>query len=328
MIAIRRMETTVFFEKKVSLTPSDLNKVKSSQIDTLLLQRAKEMMENCCSEQGFVLPGSIQLLSRSMGYFEAARFTGDVNYYVKLEGKVIYPVDGVRVKGEVIRKNKMGLYVDYKKAIRIQVPRDLHIGSIEYDHVQLGDIVDIELKRSKFAIHDPYILASGVFHSVSEKKLESRPASPVYDEKEEPIEQAQLQSNQVQSVAYKATIKGLPSDQLLQEYKTERNPALRALLQTEIEQRGLSVPDLNIYDEKKDSVEQKSNRPLSTAEVEEQARLRAIRSNQDTVAGYKATIEGLEPDQLLQEYTTERNPAFRALLRTEIEQRGLSVPDL
>jgi hypothetical protein len=98
-----------------------------------------------------------------MGYFEAARFTGDAIYYAKLQGKVIYPADGERVVGEVIRKNKMGLYVDYRKAIRIQVPRDLHIGSEEYEEVEVGDKIEVELKRSKFQINDPYILASAVF---------------------------------------------------------------------------------------------------------------------------------------------------------------------
>ena len=173
------MESTAFFEKKLSLTPSDFNKVKSLSVDVILLQKAKDSMEKKCSEQGFVLPGTIEMLSRSMGYFEAARFTGDAIYYVKLQGTVIYPVDGIRVKGEVIRKNKMGLYVDYKQAIRIQVPRDLHIGMIEYENVKIGDIIEVELKRSKFAINDTYILASGIFHATVESEKQQAVAPPV-----------------------------------------------------------------------------------------------------------------------------------------------------
>lgn len=197
------METTAFFEKKLSLTPSDFNKVKSMPIDTLLLQKAKDTMEKKCSEQGFILPGTIELLSRSMGYFEAARFTGDAIYYVKLQGTVIYPVDGIRVKGEVIRKNKMGLYVDYKQAIRIQIPRDLHIGMIEYDNVKIGDIVDVELKRSKFAINDSYILASGIFHATveSDKKEEVVSSPPVASEpvaSEPSVEEVAEQESEVE----------------------------------------------------------------------------------------------------------------------------------
>ena len=157
------MESVAFFEKKLSLTPQEFNEVKSNSMDDILLKKAKETMENKCSEQGFILPGSIVLHSRSMGYFEAARFTGDAVYYVKLEGKVIYPVDGIRVTGDVIRKNKMGLYVNYLNAIRIQVPRDLHLGNEKFDNVQVGDTVQVELKRSKFAINDLYILSSGIF---------------------------------------------------------------------------------------------------------------------------------------------------------------------
>jgi DNA repair exonuclease SbcCD nuclease subunit len=157
------MESTAYFEKKISLTPQDFNKLKDVALEEILTTKSKDLMENKCSEHGFVLPGSVKVLSRSMGYFEAARFTGDAVYYVKLEGRVVYPADGVRVVGEVIRKNKMGLYVDYNKAIRVQVPRDLHLGNEEFDSVEIGDTVLVELKRSKFQINDPYILASGLF---------------------------------------------------------------------------------------------------------------------------------------------------------------------
>ena len=162
------METIAFFEKKLSLTPSNFNELKTTSIDEILLKKAKEMVENKCSEHGYVVPGSIKLISRSMGYFEAARFTGDAIYYVKLEGTVIYPADGIRIIGKVIRKNKMGLYVNYKDAIRIQVPRDLHLGNRDYDAVEVDMNVLIELKRSKFAINDTFILASGLFITSNE----------------------------------------------------------------------------------------------------------------------------------------------------------------
>ena len=170
------MESTAFFEKKINLSPREFNEIKSQTIQDLLTKKAIQMMEEKCSEHGFVLPGTVKLLSHSMGHFEAARFTGDAIYYVKLEGRVIYPADGVRVTGEVIRKNKMGLYINHRNAIRIQVPRDLHLGNQEYDGVQIGDQVEVELKRSKFAIQDAYILASGMFlrlHGKEEPEVES-----------------------------------------------------------------------------------------------------------------------------------------------------------
>ena len=190
------MESTAFFEKKINLTPREFNEIKSQTVQDLLTKKAIQMMEEKCSEHGFVLPGTIKLLSHSMGHFEAARFTGDAIYYVKLEGRVIYPADGVRVTGEVIRKNQMGLYINHRNAIRIQVPRDLHLGNQEYDGVKIGDQVEVELKRSKFAIQDAYILASGMFlrlHGAeSEEESEPYEASEVESEASEASEVSEV----------------------------------------------------------------------------------------------------------------------------------------
>jgi hypothetical protein len=157
------METTAFFERKIGITPKDLNSLSKQTIDDILTGKLRELLEKKCSEHGFVLPGSIKLLSRSMGYYEHARFTGDAVYYVKAEGKVIYPADGISVIGKVIRKNKAGIYVDYKKALNIQVPRDLHLHNEDFDSLQIGDSVQVELKKSHFQINDPFILTNGLY---------------------------------------------------------------------------------------------------------------------------------------------------------------------
>jgi len=146
------------------MTPRDLNRMKTGGgVDDILLGKLREEIEEKCSEHGFVLPGTLKMLSRSMGYYEQARFTGDAVYQVKLEGKVIYPADGVRIVGEVIRMNKLGLYVVHRNAIRVQVPRDLHIGNMEFDSVEVGDSVEVELKKSRFQINDAFILTNGLF---------------------------------------------------------------------------------------------------------------------------------------------------------------------
>jgi hypothetical protein len=159
------MESNAFFERKVALTPKDMNQVGIGgvTVDSILLKTVRDKLEDRCSEHGFVLPGTVKLLSRSMGGFEAARFTGDAVYYVKVEGRVLYPADNLRVTGEVTRKNKMGLYVTYRNAMRIQVLRDLHLGNDEFEAVEIGDIVEVEVKKSFFQINDPYILSNGLF---------------------------------------------------------------------------------------------------------------------------------------------------------------------
>jgi DNA-directed RNA polymerase subunit E'/Rpb7 len=176
------MEHTAIFEEQVPLLPQDLrNEIKN--IDSLLEQKVKEKLEGKCSRHGFVVPGSMEILSRSMGMIEKGRFTGSILFHVQAEGKVINPPDGVVVEGEVIRKNKMGIYVNYQvpqtlratangveggmqDAIRIIVPRDLHIGNDEFETLSLGDTVQVEIKKSRFQVNDEYILSVGMFKKV------------------------------------------------------------------------------------------------------------------------------------------------------------------
>ena len=196
------MESTAYFEKKISLSPTTIfNKVgRDNNLDALLLQQLKEKLENKCSEHGFVLPGTLELISRSMGYFEAGRFTGDAVFYVKAEGKVINPADGFRVIGEVARKNNMGLNVSYKNnSLRIQVPRDLHLGddSDQFNAIEPGDFVEVELKKSLFQINDPYILTNGRF--IRKVSSDAVAAQAVPEGKEEEEEEEEEGSEEEES---------------------------------------------------------------------------------------------------------------------------------
>lgn len=156
------MEICSNFETKVTLTAKDLSKEIES-IDKLLEEKIKAQYEGKCSRNGYVLPNSVKLLSRSIGLIEKGRFTGDILYFAEAESKVLQPPDGFVLEGEVIRKNKMGMYVNYKDAIRVMIPRDLHIGDEEFDAVQVGEMVKVEIKKSRYQVNDTSILSVGVY---------------------------------------------------------------------------------------------------------------------------------------------------------------------
>lgn len=160
------MEQIAIFEEKVAISPADL-RPEITSFDDILLGKVKKLLEGKCSKHGYVIPDSLELLSRSMGSAEKGRFTSDFLYYLKVLGKVYNPPDGLQVEGEVIRKNKMGLYVIIKDAIRIMVPRDLHIGNEEFDSIEIGDKIIIEIKESRFQVNDTHILSIGEFVSMS-----------------------------------------------------------------------------------------------------------------------------------------------------------------
>jgi len=160
------MEQLAIFEEKVALSPGQLHGNITS-FDDVLMRKLRLQLEGKCSKHGFVVPGSLKLLSRSYGYMERGTFTSDTMYYIKAEGTVYNPPNGTVVEGVVSRKSKAGLYVIIKvnavEAIHIMIVRDLHIGNVEFDSIQLGENIRIEIKKSRFQINDPHILSIGQF---------------------------------------------------------------------------------------------------------------------------------------------------------------------
>lgn len=187
------MEQYAMFEEKVMLNPVDLRNDIIS-FDDILLSKLKTKLEGKCSKNGYVIPGSLTILSRSMGYAERGRFTADFIYYIKAQGKVYFPPDGYQLEGKVIRNNKMGLYVIVKNALKIMIPRDLHIGDTEFDKVRLDDTIKIEIKKTRFQVNDTHVVCIGQFlgrvgvvetGEEEEEEEEEAPAAAPQEEEEE-----------------------------------------------------------------------------------------------------------------------------------------------
>ena len=172
------MRSRAIFERKVGITPKDFNKItKTVTIDDIVIEKVRSELEGRCSQHGWVIPGTLRTLSRSMCQNEAGRFTGAMVSWVQIEGEVYYPTDNMLISGEVLKKNKMGMFVTYENAVQVIVPRDLHIGDDEYDAVEVGQFVEIIIKKSRFQVNDEYILSVGEFQRVIERPAEATVAT-------------------------------------------------------------------------------------------------------------------------------------------------------
>jgi hypothetical protein len=153
---------TMYMDARVALTPAEMNIITSQEsIQSMLETKLREVHEGKCNANGFVKPGSLKLLGRSMGIAENGRFTGNLLFDCKISCDVLHPVAGVTLKANVIKVNRMGAYAVYEDAIRILLPRDLHIGSEEFDGIKEGDAVHLKLDRSRFQTNDAFIMAVG-----------------------------------------------------------------------------------------------------------------------------------------------------------------------
>jgi DNA-directed RNA polymerase subunit E'/Rpb7 len=175
------METEAFFQEKVYLTPKDLrNDIES--VDDILLEKLKERLEQRCSPNGYVLPGSLEILTRSTGMVDSGRFSGDWAFLVKAKGRVLHPPEGTMVEVEVLKSNKMGIYAVYENAIRLMVPRDLHLGDEEFDSLKVGDKINVEIQKSRFQLRDPFIVSVGIFRGAGSVTQVKPPAATQLNE--------------------------------------------------------------------------------------------------------------------------------------------------
>lgn len=174
------IESLAIFEEKVTLTPRDLANPKIN-IQLAVARKLSEKIEGKCSLHGWVVPHTVKILSRSMGYMEKGRFTGDIVFHVQAQANVLNPASGSHLACEVTGNNMMGMYVTYKvtkreidrktkqvlstdvDAIKVILPRDLHIGDEAFSKIEIGERVFVEIKKSRFQVNDKFILSVGVF---------------------------------------------------------------------------------------------------------------------------------------------------------------------
>jgi len=192
------METEAFFQEKVYLTPKDLrNDIES--VDNILIEKLKERLEQRCSPHGYVLPGTLEILTRSTGMVDAGRFSGDWAFLVKAKGRVLHPPEGTMVEVEVLKSNKMGIYAVYENAIRLMVPRDLHLGDEEFDSLRVGERIKVEIQKSRFQLRDPFIVSVGIYRGRSGEPTRVIGQEPQGEQEAEEQVEAQEAEEQVEA---------------------------------------------------------------------------------------------------------------------------------
>jgi DNA-directed RNA polymerase subunit E'/Rpb7 len=166
------MYTTIYLDERVSLTPLERNTVDSPEaIRHLLEQKLREMHESKCNLSGYVRAGSLKLLAKSMGLYEHGRFTGNVLYDCRSSCEVYYPTVNSIIQVKIHKLNKMGamaLLATDDHAMRITIARDMHVGDLTFDALELGMQVWVKLLTSKFKTNEPYITAVAKLHTEKE----------------------------------------------------------------------------------------------------------------------------------------------------------------
>jgi len=86
-------------------------------IDGLILHKLKEKYENICTQHGYILGDSINLINRELGNIKTIDNNSYISYVVNYTADIIYPTEGEIIEVIVDRVNKMGVisYINNSK---------------------------------------------------------------------------------------------------------------------------------------------------------------------------------------------------------------------
>jgi DNA-directed RNA polymerase subunit E'/Rpb7 len=155
----------------IELQPNELLHVHPDQINEKITDKLKTKIESKCNKHGLVLPGSLQIINRTIGFSPNEQFNGFFVYKVKYQVRICNPANGTVLPAKIINKNKLGvlthIITDFeneskhfkKYPLNALLPRQIHNDVPEevFEEMKIGDIIYVEIVGKKFDIPDKTI---------------------------------------------------------------------------------------------------------------------------------------------------------------------------
>lgn len=155
----------------VDLQPEELLHLRPGELEAKLIKKLRTNVEGRCNKHGLVLPGSVSVLSRTIGIAPNEQMNGFFVFRIKYQVRICNPPIGTVLPAKIITKNKMGLLtmilLDCEEAspeskhflkypINALLPYQIH-NNVSMDIFQamaVGDEIQVEVVGKKFDIPD------------------------------------------------------------------------------------------------------------------------------------------------------------------------------
>ena len=153
------------------------SKFLQRNIQASLLAQIRHRYEGICVAEGYIQRGSITVVEHSLGRTNYIR--GGLDYTVKFQADVCMPHPGQVFQMPVTLKSKIGLHAE-STPIKALLPRDLHIGNVEFEDVKEKESIEYEVIGSRFQQGDDSIVVLGKLRSLI-KTAAAEPDEPSED---------------------------------------------------------------------------------------------------------------------------------------------------
>ncbi len=161
------MFVQIRFRTSIQLKSNELDDDFEDQI----INNLKKKYEGICSKYGYIKPGSITVLKRSIGCFIKQHFNGFIKFDIICKAETCNPSQGMTFEAEVKNKNNLGLLaettinVDGKDVpiLDVIIPKRSAgiISEIDLDNIKVGDKINIVVLGKKYQLNDSKISIIG-----------------------------------------------------------------------------------------------------------------------------------------------------------------------
>jgi hypothetical protein len=161
----KELYKTIVKEDYIYLKPTDLN----FKIDNIILSKLKKKIEGKCIKEGYIIPDSVIIQTRTLGMINNASFDGMTTYKVTFTCNICNPVNGQMIRCKVgnIDKSQVICYIDKPETspIEIYLFKHTHVGNVEFASLKEGDIINVKIGGSKWEYKDTQINSIAQFIS-------------------------------------------------------------------------------------------------------------------------------------------------------------------
>ena len=151
------------FNTTIILVPSEM----TEGFDSIVYNKVRSTLENCCSKHGYIKKDSIKIIKRSAGYFKESHLNGNIAFDLSCVAEICNPAQDSIIKCEVKAKNNLGLraigiYEDMA-ILEVIIPKITSgiQSDVNIDNINIGDHVNVQVCGKKFTLYDKMISIIG-----------------------------------------------------------------------------------------------------------------------------------------------------------------------
>lgn len=178
------------FKTTVQLSPADL----VDDFKTVITKKLQRNLEGVCTRYGYIKPGSIDIVKRSIGSFMKQNFNAHIRFEVVCKADVCNPPIGSTLEAIVKNKNALGIHaesyltIDGKEqpVLDVIVPKKSAgiISEVNLDELDIGHKINVEVLGKRYQLNDKKIsiIAKAIKDPKERKILEEEVADGDLDE--------------------------------------------------------------------------------------------------------------------------------------------------